>query len=389
MKKMVFLTGTRADWGKIKSIVKAVDRSEDFEAFLYVTGMHLLKKCGYTYKVIENENIKNTYVENNIKLSDKMDINLANTILSFSSYITKIKPDFIVVHGDRVDALSAAIVGILNNIRVIHIEGGELTGTVDDSIRHAITKLSHIHFVANQESKVRLMQLGEKEESISIIGSPDIDIMLSNKLPKLSDVKNKYKIPFDKYAIFMYHPVTTELENIEENITNVVKAIEKSNKNYICIYPNNDSGSNIILKKIQSIRNKNIMTFESFPFEEFLVLLQKCEYIIGNSSAGIREACVYGVPCINIGTRQNNRFSNRILKNIINVNEKTEEILQCIDKADKYRYKSYYFGNGHSTELFMNAMHNEKFIDQDIQKSFVDLDITQKFIKTYINEVCF
>ena len=131
------------------------------------------------------------------------------------------------------------------------------------------------------------------------------------------------------------------------------------------------------------------MTFESFPFEEFLVLLQKCEYIIGNSSAGIREACVYGVPCINIGTRQNNRFSNRILKNIINVNEKTEEILQCIKKADKYRYRSYYVGNGHSTELFMNAMHNEKFIDQDIQKSFVDLDITQKCIETYINEVCF
>lgn len=389
MKKIVFLTGTRADWGKIKSIVKAVDESDDFEAYVYVTGMHLLKKCGYTYKIIEKENIKNTYVEDKIKLTDKMDVNLANTIIYFSEYIRIIKPDFIVVHGDRVDALAAAIVGILNNIRVIHIEGGELTGTVDDSIRHAITKLSHIHFVANEESKIRLIQLGEKEKSIRIIGSPDIDIMLSDNLPNISDVKHKYKIDFDEYSIFMYHPVTTELDVIEKNVENVIKAIEKSNRKYICIYPNNDSGSNIILEKIQSINNKNIRIFQSFPFEDFLVLLRECNFIIGNSSAGIREACVYGIPCINIGTRQNNRFPKRILKNIVSVKEDTEEILKYINVIDKYKFKSYYFGDGHSTELFMNAMRDKKFTEQNIQKSFVDLDITQKCIQTYINEVCF
>ena len=389
MKKIVFLTGTRADWGKIKSIVKAVDNSCDFEAYVYVTGMHLLQKCGYTYKIIESENIKNTYVEDKIELTDKMDVNLANTIIYFSNYIRIVKPDFIVVHGDRVDALAAAIVGILNNIRVIHIEGGELTGTVDDSIRHSITKLSHIHFVANEESKIRLMQLGEKEKSIKIIGSPDIDIMLSDNLPRIDDIKEKYGINFDKYSIFMYHPVTTELDIIERNINNVIKAIEKSQRKYICIYPNNDSGSSIILEKIQAINNKNIKIFQSFPFEEFLVLLKECDFIIGNSRAGIREACVYGIPCINIGTRQSNRFSEKILKNIISVEEDVDKILECINKADQYRYKSYYFGDGHSTELFMNAMRDKEFTEQNIQKSFVDLDVTQKCIETYINEVCF
>ena len=389
MKKIVFITGTRADFGKIKTIIHATDNSSEFEAYTYVTGMHLLKEHGLTYKMIEKEDYTNIYVEKEIKLVEKMDINLANTIICFSRYVNKVKPDFIVVHGDRIDALAAAIVGILNNIRVIHIEGGELTGTVDDSIRHAITKISHIHFVANEESKFRLIQLGEKEESIRIIGSPDIDIMLSDELPSLLSIKEKYKINYDNYAIMMYHPVTTELDKIEEHITSVIEATEKSNKNYIWIYPNNDNGSKIILDRLSKINNKKISIFRCFEFEEFLTLLKNCEFIIGNSSAGIREACVYGIPCINIGTRQNNRFPEKILKNIINTTEDVVEIGKCIEKINNYRYKSTYFGEGNSTELFMKAMIDTEFTDQSIQKSFVDMAVTQKNISTYINEVCF
>jgi UDP-N-acetylglucosamine 2-epimerase (hydrolysing) len=390
MKKIVFLTGTRADYGKIKSIIQAVEKSNNFEAFVYVTGMHLLEEYGCTYKQIINDEYENIYIEKNIQLTSKMDINLANTILNFSRYISDITPDFIVVHGDRIDALAASIVGILNNIRVIHIEGGELTGTVDDSIRHAITKMSHIHFVANEESKIRLKQLGEKEESICVIGSPDIDIMQSDKLPNINEIKEKYKIDFEEYAILMYHPVITELNMIQQNINKVIDSIIKSNKNYICIYPNNDDGSEIIIKSFNKFNeNKNIMLFKSFPFEEFIVLLKHSEFIIGNSSAGIREACVYGIPSINIGTRQNKRFPAKAIRNIINVNEDEIKILNCINEASKYTYVSNYFGNGNSTELFMKAMENEEFTKQDIQKSFVDLDFTQKCIRTYINEVCF
>lgn len=390
MKKMIFLTGTRADYGKIKSIIQAIEKSCDFEAFVYVTGMHLLEEHGYTYKQIKNDEYKNIYIEKNIQLTNEMDVNLANTILSFSKYIKSIDPDFIVVHGDRIDALAAAIVGILNNIRVIHIEGGELTGAVDDSIRHAITKMSHIHFVANEEAKIRLKQLGEKEDSICVMGSPDIDIMLSKELPDIKQIKKKYNVDFGEYAILMYHPVTTELGDTGSNINIVIEAILKSNRNYICIYPNNDNGSEVIVAKLNKLNsNSKIMLFKSFPFEEFISILKHSQFIIGNSSAGIREACVYGIPSINIGTRQNKRFPDRVIRNIINVNEDVDEILNCIEESSHYRYVSNYFGNGNSTELFMKAIRNEKFLEQEIQKSFVDLDFTQKCIKTYINEVCF
>lgn len=171
-----------------------------------------------------------------------MDVNLANTILCFSHYIQDIKPDYIAVHGDRIDALAGAIVGMLNNIRVVHIEGGEVTGTVDDSIRHAITKISHVHFTANEESKARLIQLGENEEHIYIIGSPDIDIMLSDSLPTKEEVLGKYNIPED-YAIFMYHPVVTEVDQIEGYMEEIGKAIEEDDRFYVFVYPNNDLGS--------------------------------------------------------------------------------------------------------------------------------------------------
>jgi len=390
MNKLVFVTGTRADYGKIKSILQAIESSDEFQGFIYVTGMHLLKEHGSTYKQIEADGYKNVYIETQMNMTTKMDVNLANTIINFSKYISKIKPDFIVVHGDRIDALAAAIVGMLNNIRVIHIEGGELTGTVDDSIRHAITKMSHIHFVANEESKIRLQQLGESAKSISVIGSPDIDIMLSNTLPSLDEIKKEHNINFNKYSILMYHPVTTELNVIEDNINSVLKAIKISERNYIIIYPNNDHGSKVVIDAIEKLRgNENIIIVESFPFEQFLELLRNSDFIIGNSSAGIREACIYGIPNINIGTRQNKRFPSKAMKNIINVEENTEKIIQCINNIDDYRFKSYYFGNGNSTELFMEAMNSDRFVEQNIQKSFVDSDNTQQCIMNYINEVCF
>ncbi len=390
MRKIIFLTGTRADYGKMKSIMQSIERSKEFEMFIYVTGMHLLKEYGSTYHEIEKDKFKNIFIEKEIELTQKMDINLGNTIIKFSKYVNDVKPDFIVIHGDRIDALAASIVGILNNIRVIHIEGGELTGTVDDSLRHAITKMSHLHLVSNQESRIRLEQLGEKKESIKVIGSPDIDIMLSDSLPNIEDIKQRYNIEYENYSILMYHPVTTELDKTKENVDQVFGAITKSEKKYICIYPNNDHGSNVILKKLEKLeKNKNIKIFKSFPFEEFLVLLKNSDFIIGNSSAGIREACVYGIPSINVGTRQNKRFPRGAIKNIVNVEEDCNKILSFIDEYNKYRHISYYFGYGNSTELFMKAMESTEFVEQRIQKSFVDLEVTQTNIATYINEVCF
>ena len=149
LKKILFLTGTRADFGKIKSLISILDTSQEFEVFVFVTGMHLQKEYGYTLIEIERCNFKNVHTFENHTHETTMDLTLAKTIEGLSSYCKQVSPDLIVVHGDRIETLAGAIVGSLNNILVAHIEGGELSGTVDELIRHSVSKLSHIHFVSN------------------------------------------------------------------------------------------------------------------------------------------------------------------------------------------------------------------------------------------------
>jgi UDP-N-acetylglucosamine 2-epimerase (hydrolysing) len=314
---------------------------------------------------------------------------LANTVPSFSNHVRQVKPDLIVVHGDRVEPLAGAIVGVLNNVKVAHIEGGEVTGTADEFMRHAISKLSSLHFVSNNEAKLRLIQLGEREKAVIVFGSPDIDIMLSDGLPKLANVKQDYGIDFDDYAIFSYHPVTTS-DSLGNEIGQAADAIEKSGRNYIIIYPNNDNGSKLIRDRLDELGdNTRFKCFVSLPFEDFVVLLKNAEYIIGNSSAGVREACVYGVPAIDIGTRQNGRYDPAILRNIQHTSEICDEILDCIERVNNYRFTSYYYGNGHSAEIFMKTIKQPAMLHTEIQKTFVDMSETQSAIRNYINEVSF
>lgn len=376
MKKIVFLTGTRADYGKLKSLMKKVEESDKFELHVFVTGMHMLNKYGSTYREVEKDEFKNIYKYINQKSSSShhMDIALSNTIVGLSNYCDEVSPDMIVVHGDRLEALAGAIVGAFNNIKVVHIEGGEVSGTIDESIRHSITKMSHFHLVANEEAKKRIVQLGEREEDIFVFGSPDIDIMYSDNLPTIEQVKERYNIKFDNYSILMYHPVTTEVDQLEQNIKHVVDSVIESNKNYIVIYPNNDSGSQIILKEYKRFAgNERFIVYPSMRFEYFLTILKHCDFIIGNSSSGIREACVYGKVAIDVGNRQKGRYNE--IKNIIHSREDKEEIINCIHKASDIIVEPLsYFGEGNSDDRFLEIIESDNIWSKDVQKRFIDID---------------
>lgn len=372
-KNIVFITGTRADYGKLKSLMKEIQKSSKFELHIFVTGMHMLSKYGSTYSEIEKDGFTNIHKFVNTRLNESMDITLSNTIVGFSNYIAEFKPELIVVHGDRVEALAGAIVGALNNIKVAHIEGGEITGTIDESIRHAITKFSHFHLVANEEAKNCVIQLGEKESSVFVIGSPDIDIMFSKKLPDLQFVKRHYDIEFEEYGIFMYHPVTTEIHLLRRNIFEVIHSLIDSGKNYIVIYPNNDPGSDIIFDALKLIEgNKRFKCFPSIRFEAFLVLLKSANFMIGNSSAGIRETCVYGIPTIDIGTRQEGRYDLLVARNIQHVNENKAEILDAINKVNDFRCREVsLYGKGNSAKQFIKFLSKDFIWKQDVQKKFI------------------
>lgn len=374
MKKILFLTGTRADFGKIKSLISILDSHQEFEVFVFVTGMHLQKEYGYTLIEIERCNFKNVHAFENHTHETTMDLTLAKTIEGFSEHCKTVNPDLIVIHGDRVETLAGAIVGSLNNILVAHIEGGELSGTVDELIRHSVTKLSHIHFVSNEEAAKRLLQMGEIKSAIFTIGSPDIDIMFSDKLPTIESAKEYYQINFNQYAIVMFHPVTTEAKQMKKYAEDFVQSLLETSENFVVIYPNNDLGSKYIIDSYQKIKDTTrFRIFPSLRFEYFLVLLKNAKFIIGNSSAGIREAPYYGIPIINIGTRQQNRTCNA---DIINVDYQKENISKALEAVTIHQVNPIEndFGIGGSAELFLSSLISVNIWKINHQKEFKNIN---------------
>ena len=375
-KRVVFLTGTRADFGKMKSLILILQGADDYDVHVFATGMHMNSNYGKTVDEIVKSGIFNIYQYINHDTVGAMDRTLAKTIDGFSHYIAEIKPDLIVVHGDRSEALAGAIVGSLNNVLVAHIEGGEVSGAIDELIRHAVTKMAHVHLVANEKAKMRLIQMGELESSIYILGSPDMDLMNPEKLPDIEYVKQYYAIDFERYALAMFHPVTTEYIMIQEYIRDFVDALFDSGMNYVLVFPNNDIGSIEIINEYKRVGAvERFRMFPSIRFEFFLSLLRNSEFIIGNSSSGIMEAPFYGVPTVDIGSRQSNRAA---LRSIYHCEYNKESILTGIDMAlvhdgDKEKAEKHYFGEGQSDIIFLKLMNSGEIWEISHQKQFQEL----------------
>ncbi len=381
-RKILFLTATRADFGKLKSLMKIVSDGEEFECAIFATGMHMLARYGSTVQEIYKSGFYNVYpyINQDGSVNSQMDLVLANTVSGLGLHMRESKPDLLVVHGDRVEALAGAIVGALNNIRVAHIEGGEVSGTVDEALRHAVTKLSHIHFVANEEAAVRLRQMGEASRSIFVIGSPDTDIMFSPHLPDLDEVKSHYEIPFDRYGIVLYHPVTTEQDQTRRNARELVNALLASGLNFVVVHPNNDQGAETILQEMEPLRESPRFRFiPSMRFEYFLVLMKNALVMVGNSSAGVREAPGYAVPSVNIGSRQNRRFR---CESIVDVEENREAIQRALASLPQGLTPTHHFGRGNCAAAFLQVLRDSQFWNLPTQKVFNDaLESAASFAK--------
>lgn len=371
MKKVLFLTGTRADFGKLKPLIGAMRDTEGFVPQIFVTGMHMLERFGSTWEEVVGSGLAPVYPFVNQAPGDSMDIVLAKTVTGLSDYVKESPTDLVVVHGDRVEALAGAIVGTLNNIRVAHIEGGELSGTVDEVLRHAVSKLSHWHFVSNEEARNRLLQLGEANEDVFVIGSPDIDAMDSPNLPSIEESLGHYGLHLDRYGILIFHPVTTELESIEANTRVVMDALVADGREMIVIESNNDWGSDKIRRVFGDYHDiPTLHFFPSMRFEYFLSILRKADFIIGNSSSGIREAPHYGVPAINLGSRQNNRVRSALVIDTDITAEAISRSLKAAEEAVRVPEKN--FGDGRSVERFVGILQQASRWETPIQKQFID-----------------
>ncbi|MDA3966761.1 UDP-N-acetylglucosamine 2-epimerase [Helicobacter sp. WB40] len=370
MKKIVFITGTRADFSKIKSLIHVSNSLNSYKTMIFATGMHLSKKFGYTIKEIYKEGFKNVFEFINHDKYYNMDLAISSTIAGFSRYVAEEKPDLIIVHGDRLESLAAAIVGSFNNILVAHIEGGEISGTIDNSIRHSISKLAHIHLVNDKIARKRLIQMGEHSNSIFIIGSPDLEILYNNKI-SIEMAKSYYNIPYKEYSIVLFHPVTTEILDIKRQSEVLVKALKANRKNYIIIYPNNDLGFEFILENYEKL--KKLDNFRIFPllrFEYFITLLKHSQFIIGNSSCLLKEAPMLSIPAILLGSRQQGRVGeNLTIKTEIKYNSILDSIAKIKNKTIQKNSKI----TVNSSLRFKKLLTRKTIFDIEKQKTFKDI----------------
>jgi len=376
MKKKVFVvTERRADYSKLKPILKKISQSKKLEYFLIVTGSHLLKEHGNTIQEIKRDGFKITstfsmYKKNRLDTGAEMMYAFGRAINNLTIQIEKIKPDIIISGFDIGANFASAIIGAHMNILVSHIEGGEVTGTIDDSIRHATTKFAHIHFTSNYQATRRLIKMGENPKHVFTVGNPSLDAILEiNNIPEI-DLEKKYGLDFKKpFVIMLQHTVTSEIDKIDLHVFKTINAIKELGIQAIIIYGNADAGSRKILNVI---KNSKIKQFSSIPFNEFINILRHSSALIGNSSSGIIEAPFLHIPSINIGTRQAGRLH---ASSVIDVEYDKTQIKNAILKTindkkflNKVKKLKSLYGDGHASDRIVDILENINQKNIPIQK---------------------
>jgi UDP-hydrolysing UDP-N-acetyl-D-glucosamine 2-epimerase len=374
VRKIFIVTERRADFSRFKPIIKLIQKSKKLKYILVVTGNHLLKEHGYSIKEIRKEKIKISqtfpmFLKRRKDNGSTMVKGLGIAVQKLSEILSKHNPDIILSGFDIGANLAVTIAGAHMNIPVAHIQGGEVSGTIDESIRHAMSKFAHYHFAANNDAKKRLIRMGEKKQNIYSVGCPSIDALLDEKDCSKEYIKKKFRIDLEKkFLILIQHPVTSEI-NSGYQITNTLKAVKKIDIDKLIIYPNNDAGSKKIIKVINSSGFKIARTLN---LREYKTILSKASLLIGNSSSGIHEAATFKIPVINIGTRQNGRLKP---KNVVNVGYDIKQIQKKIkyvleNKNFQKNLKNLQnpYGKGDSSKKIIKLLKKIRLDNKIIQK---------------------
>lgn len=371
VRDVLFVTGTRADFGKMRDVMVATQDSPRLSARIVVTGMHLLRRYGYTVHEIERAGLRRLHLIPNQVDGEPMALVLANTVQALTRLVHEERPAAIVVHGDRVEALAGALVGSLANVRVIHVEGGEVSGTIDDAIRHSVSKHAHVHLVANGGARDRLLQLGEEAERIFVVGSPEVDVLTSADAPTLDQVRERYGIGFASYGVLIMHSVTTELADTGRHAAEVVAAVLAEGGNWVVIDPNNDEGCEQIRHQWDRLAGDRFVRLPSMRFEYYVTLMRHADVLLGNSSAGVREAPVLGTPSVDVGTRQRRRST---ADSVRHVPPERSAVLAAVREARRCgRHPSHTgFGLPGASGRIVRLLEGDRIWATSLDKEFVD-----------------
>tara|TARA_B100002019_G_C21270773_1_gene602136 strand:+ start:1092 stop:2228 length:1137 start_codon:yes stop_codon:yes gene_type:complete len=361
--KLLFVTGSRGEWGYIRPILKICKETQiDYE--ILATNMHLLPQHGNTVDEIISDGyevkykIHSTYDGANHFTMTK---SMGSFIQSLVDIIEISNPDWIILAGDRYETVAASLAGSYTYTPTAHIQAGELSGNIDGVGRHVIGKLVHLHFASNDDAKNRLLKLGEEEFRIHNVGAPQLDEIYQNKVSSKEVVNKKYNIDLNKdFFLVLMHPVTEEFNDTINQIDTLYKSLLKFNKDMVWILPNNDAGGYQISNYLKNNRKNNLKLFKNVPREDYLCFLKESNCLIGNSSSGILEAPSFKIPVVNIGSRQEGRVRS---KNVIDVENFTQEdIVNAINEASSKNFAKKLndtenpYGNGESSKKIIDIL---------------------------------
>ena len=369
-RRILFVTGTRADFGKLEPLAAAV-RDAGMAVTFFVTGMHLMDRYGRTKLEVGRFAGADIFEFQNQREGDPQDMILAKTVMGFSDFLTEHRPDLAVVHGDRIEALACALVCATNYVRSAHVEGGEVSGTIDEVFRHCNSKLATHHFVSSAEAANRVMALGEPKESVHVIGSPELDFHSQPSGVDIGEVKARYGIAFDDFGICIFHPVTSEATMMGVQARALFGALDASGRNFVVIAPNNDPGSDAIFRAIRALPKARFRLIPSMRFSHFSELMKSAAVMVGNSSAGVREAPFLGLPSLDIGTRQTNRArAPSLFTAAAGDRQAIDAFLR--DQWGRVHASHRAFGEGRAADRFVAVLRDPAFWARDLQKRFSD-----------------
>ncbi len=366
------MTSNRSDYVKLRSVLRALQKAPDVELLLVATGSHLLRNYDTTIDLISRDGFPvayKAYIEMDGRLPVTMAKSTAMGVNELATAFNNLNPDMVVLHGDRYEALAGAVAASLMNIFTVHIEGGEVSGTIDEHIRHAITKLSHFHFPTVEYARENIIRLGEHASTVMNVGCPGVDELLATKQIPLSEVEKIINRDFVKEAqkvtllngfiLCVQHPVTTEHGEASEQIKATLEALKKTDLPVVLLWPNIDAGADELSQAMRLFKLKpstdKFHIFRNFPPDIFFNLLRTASVMVGNSSSGIREAAYFGTPVVNVGTRQSGRKCGA---NVETVGYSTKEIQEAISRQLTHgRYApEYLYGNGGAGEKIATVL---------------------------------
>lgn len=369
MKKIAIVTATRAEYGILRPLIFRLLEESEFEVQLYVTGSHLSAEYGNTYKEIETDGLQ---VYRKIPILEPgntpydISVTMANAVRGFAEAFRQGRPDLLLVLGDRTEILGICCAAMNERIPIAHLHGGELTeGAVDDCVRHAVTKMSYLHFPAAEIYRQRIIQMGEAPERVINVGALGVENILNVPLSDKRELCREVGIPEDcRYAVVTFHPVTLEAETAEEQVRPLIEAMRENDRYfYLITKANADVGGqavNACLERFVRETDRAKLT-ASLGMKRYLSAVKSSEFVLGNSSSGIIEAPALGTPTVNIGTRQD----GRIMADTVICCENTRAAILAAMEAAAHtpRRRSVLFGDGHTSERIAETL--KRFFAQD------------------------